>query len=154
MEKEEIDFLKEKEEKMNGKITFRSFATWFASNTGIIREHGVIFYKIKDVCYYEDFEHRNTILGIPMPETKWEKENPYKKYESCFEIANVASIFQVKQSLARKIAELGLTTPSPKANMVDKVISKLVTQIVLNTGEILFMELIDYKKLENLVSNT
>lgn len=148
MEHEEIDFLNEKKEKHGDKITFRSFATWFGSNSGLIRPHGVIIYRIKDTFYYEDFEHKKTILGFPLPPTKWERGNPYKKYESSFDLSQIESIYKVNLANANKVINQKLNTRVKKASPFDLIFRKVVTQIVLKGGEILFMELINHKEFE------
>jgi hypothetical protein len=147
MEKEEIDFLKEKEELYGGHITFRSFATWFASSKGVIRDHGVIIYRIDDTFHYEDFKHRNSILGFTLPESKSEKEHPYVKYESSFRASSILEIRTVKQSAARLAAEAESSVPAKKAGTLAKIFSKLVTAVILANGEVLYMELINPKGL-------
>ena len=41
MDREAIEFIKEKESQLGSKIGWRTFSTWFGSNKGILREYGV-----------------------------------------------------------------------------------------------------------------
>lgn len=146
MEKEEIDFLREKETLYGGKITFRSFSAWFCSSDGILREHGVILYMINNIVHFEDFEHVNTILGYPLPKTRYEKEHPYEKWESEFKCEDVVDCYKVRHSSAKEVMEGKKKAPLKTVSSFSGFFQKTVLQVLLKDGKAYYFELINTKE--------
>ncbi len=153
MEKEEIDFLREKETLYGGKITYRTFSTWFCSSDGIFRDHGVILYIINGVVHFEDFQHINTILGYPLPKTRYEKEHPYEKWESEFNVEEVMDCYKVSQSGAKDVMEGKRKAPLKALSSFSGFFQKTVAQVLLKNGKALYFELISAKEFLDALKN-
>lgn len=142
MDQETLDFLKELEERIGGKPTWRSFSTWYGTNNGILREYGVFICRIGDELYLEDFDRIPTFLGIPM---KGKKREKYERYSRSIKIEDIVSVTKVKKTAAKDAVDKFSERIIPPASAFAKAFSSLVTQLELKSGECIYLELIDYK---------
>lgn len=143
------DFLKEIEERRGGKIGWRSFSTWFSDGTNI-REYGVFIYEVDKVVYYEDFEHKRTLLGFELPKRK--DEPAYEKFEGSFPAAEVRRIITVpRHQVERFLANPARPELLHKAGLLERIFVRLLTMVELDDGRRLFFEFLDGKRLQALV---
>ncbi|MDD4082435.1 MAG: hypothetical protein WC162_09100 [Sphaerochaetaceae bacterium] len=150
-DKETTDFIMEIENRRGGKMKYRTYSTWFADNSGNIREYGVFLYQIDRTFYFEDFEKENRIFGIPLSRKK-KNQKEYVKLEGSFKVEDVKSITLVSKNSAlgycqsKNISNL----PSP-ANVFSKLFNRLITMVELEGEKVLFLELIDQKKFNQIM---
>lgn len=150
MEDEAKKFIEELEERHGGKVKYRTFSTWFATNHGIIREFGVFIYEINGVFYYEDFERKPSLFGFSIKPRK--KQAPFVKLEGSFTPESVASISRVVKSQAVACAEGYRSQESlAPAGSLQKIFSSLVNRVVLKDGTTFFLELLNPKEFEQIV---
>ena len=146
MEKEEAEFIQERETKLGYKIKWRTFSTWFGSNRGILREYGVFLCSFSDSLYLEDFERLPTFLGYPINRKNREK---YVMYDRIIHSRDIVSIRRVRKSDAEKTIRAKGTIPLSEASGITQVFAKMVTQVELKDGELLYFELISNKEFVN-----
>lgn len=144
MEEDSIAFIKGLEEQLGAKITWRTFATWYASTEGTIREYGVFLCRCQDSFYFEDFDRVPTLLGIPLNTKNRPK---YEKYSRLIPVSEVKSLSRVSKKLAEQQARSQSQKPLPEAGRMSRLMSPQVTQLVLESGECLYFELIDHKEI-------
>lgn len=142
---EAAEFIKELETRLGSRITWRTFATWFGSSEGQIREYGVFLCALEDERFYaEDFERLPQILGY----TIRQKNRPkYEKYSIIFPKESIKSISVVKKSQAESSSRAASRVPLSPAGRFSRILFPLVTQVVLDDGRIYFFELIEPKAL-------
>lgn len=143
MEYDEVKaFLEEREEILGGKIVWKTYSTFFAQLGGEVREYGVFLYSDGKTLAIEDFERGNTIFGIEIKTKK--KKSEYKKLIIKLSIDDIDRISLVTRSSAE--ASLRKHSYSThKANRLDKLLRKLVAEIAMKDGTIIFLELLSYK---------
>lgn len=145
---ESILFLKNLEDKQGGKITFKTYCTWF-SDLKNTRQFGVFLYLIDNkTFYYEDFEHYNTFLGFKLKSKKDEK--PYVKLEGSFELSSIKNIRRVSKAATLRYLT-GRRTTIPNCNLFEKLFTQLLTLIELDDNRTIVVELVDHKQFINLV---
>lgn len=144
MNEEAIKFIKDLEEQLGDKISWRTFATWYATTEGTIREYGVFLCRVGDSFYFEDFDRVPTLLGIPLNSKKREK---YEKYSRLIPVSEVKSCTRVSKKMAEQQARSQADKPLSEAGRMSKLMSPQVTQLVLESGECLYFELIDHKEI-------
>lgn len=150
MDNEADAYLKGLEEKRGGKLAWRTFSTFYANNSGIIRDHGVFLYEVNGHYWYEDFEHTAQIFGIPVPKSK--HAEPYVKYEADFGPEEVKSIRTVTKKAATAYCKGYKKYEKLKpAGLFAKLFCQCVTEFALKDGPVLFFELMD-KTLSNKIS--
>ncbi|NLA93314.1 MAG: hypothetical protein GX842_07795 [Spirochaetales bacterium] len=150
MEDEAKKFIEELEERHGGKVEYRTFSTWFASNQGVVREFGVFIYEINGVFYYEDFERKPSLFGFSLRPRK--NRPPYVKLEGSFKPEAIVSVSRVAKSQAAACAAGYRTQESlPPAGTLQKIFSSLVTRVVLDDGKTYFLELLNHKEFEQVV---
>ena len=142
MDKEEADFITARETKLGYKIKWRTFSTWFGSNRGIVREYGVFLCSFADSLYLEDFERLPTFLGYPM---KRKNQAEYVMYDRIIHSRDIVSIRRVRKSDAEKTVRSKGSVPLCKPSKFMQVFAKMVTQVELKDGELLYFELISNK---------
>jgi hypothetical protein len=145
MQDDTTQFIQNLETRFGGPIGFRTYSTWFASDSGIIREYGVFLYQIAGVFHFEDFERQPAIFGIQIKPRK--NAAPYEKFERSFSAGEIESISVVAKSKAISCAQ-GYTAQKniEPANSLGRLFRAMVTRVVLKDGETYFFELIDHKK--------
>jgi hypothetical protein len=142
---EATEFLHELENKWQGTISWKTFATWYCCSDGTLREYGVFLFKINNTFHFEDFYRESTIFGIPLPKKKNEKK--FIKMERSFTIGDVADVFQISQKSALDIAEGRLRIEqAKKIGKFDKIFRKIVTIVKLKDGSAHCFELLDTKQ--------
>lgn len=135
-------FLKELETKHDGTISWKTYATWFGSSKGIIREFGVFLYRINDTFYYEDFERKTQFLGIPLNIKK--SKNEYKKMEGAFNVNEIESTLNVSKNVASNFLQGANNINRLKQiGSFQKFFSQVVTMVTLKDGTKLFFELMN-----------
>jgi len=145
-DKETTDFIKEIENRRGGKMKYRTYSTWFADNTGNIREYGVFLYQIDETFYFEDFEKENRIFGIPLTRRK-KNQKQYIKLEGSFNVKDIKSITLVSKSNAESYCRSDNKAQlPPPASTISRIFNRLITMVELENGKIFFLELIDQKK--------
>ncbi len=143
-------FLKGLEEKRGGQLTWRTFCTFYADSTGVVREHGVFLYEVNNHFWYQDFEPTAQIFGIPLPKPK--HAEPYVQFEADFAPQDVKSIRTVLKKPA-----IGFCKGKKKyeklkpAGLFARLFCQCVTEFALKDGKVLFFELMD-KTLNNKIS--
>jgi hypothetical protein len=144
MEDDAQEFIKELEERHQGTITWRTYATWYGNDSNIIREFGVFLYRCKDSFYYEDFERSPSMFGFTLKTNK--KKEPFHKFEGSFKVSDILELKQVTKQQAIKVAQ-GFIQPDTlnKANSFDRIFRQLVEMVTLKDGSVHFFELIDRK---------
>ncbi|MCR5732234.1 MAG: hypothetical protein K6G51_04785 [Sphaerochaetaceae bacterium] len=140
MNEDAIEFIKQLEEKLGAKITYKAFCTFYADSNGNIRESGVFLCRYGDSIYYEDFEpQHNDLLELVFSKQKKKKE--FVKTSWNFKLADIESITLVSQGAARKDPKHS----HKKANPFSKLLERQVFQIKLKDNTLLFFEAIDKK---------
>ena len=140
-------FLKEREEKLGGKITYRAYALFYGSSGGEKREYGVFLYSNGNTFCFEDFEREPQILGIPI---KRKNKEPYVKLEHSFKKSDVVDVEKVYQSSALDVIA-GLASKAKRASGIGKVLKKTVTAVTLSDGTVYFFELMDKNRLDDIL---
>ena len=150
MESDAEVYLKGLEEKRGGKLTWRTFSTYYANNNKIVRDHGVFLYEVNNHYWYEDFEHTAQIFGIPLRKPK--NAEPYVKFESDFGPEDVKSIRTVTKKAATDYCKGYKKYEKLKtASFFAKMFCQCVTEFALKDGTVLFFELMD-KTLSNKIN--
>ena len=93
-----IQFLKEREERLGGRIRYRTYCTWYARLGCEKREYGVFLYTDGRTMAYEDFDREPQILGIPI------KRKSKEKYEKLLIESGKNVAKRVKNIAVRKIS--------------------------------------------------
>ena len=96
--REARQFIDQLEAELGAHIGWRTFATWFASNDGTIREYGVFLSILDDgTMYFEDFDRKPQILGFTI-----RPKNPveYVKYSRRVSLDDIRSVTRVRKSHA------------------------------------------------------
>ena len=93
-----IGFIREREERIGGKILYRTYCTWYGRVGMEKREYGVFLYSDGKTVIYEDFDRAPQILGIPIKTRKKEK---YEKLEVSFPVSAIKSIQRVTKRSAQ-----------------------------------------------------
>lgn len=148
MDREAIEFIKEKESQLGSTIGWRTFSTWFGSNKGILREYGVFLCSYDNSFYFEDFERLPTFLGYTIQKKNKEK---YIRYDMSINANDIKSITLVRKSDAEKVIRSKANVPLSKVNSFISLFAKTVTQVELSSGELLYFELISSKEFEKIV---
>ena len=146
---ESAAFLNEIEQRRGGKITFKTFSTFYADNNAIVRDYGVFLYLVNGTFFFQDFEHESTFLGFKLPKRKDQPE--YEMFESSFSPLDVDSFRTVSKKAARNCA-LGFRDFSRlrKANPVLGFLTETATEITLRDGRAMYFQFMD-KSVRNLV---
>lgn len=144
MNDDAIEFIKGIEDALGAPISWRTFATYYASTDGTVREYGVFLCRAGDDFYLEDFDRQPTMLGIPL---SVKDRGKYEKYSRRFRVDSVLSANRVARKDAEMQARLKTPSPLPESGKLSKAFSKQVTQLVLTSGECLYFELIDHKEI-------
>ena len=121
---EAIAFIKEREERIGGKILYRTYSTWYGRIGREKREYGVFLYSDGRSFIYE-----------------------YEKLEVSFPASEIMEITRV----TKRSAEVSLYNGkdlSKHPNIIDKAFRPIVTKVVLGNGDVLFFELMDPKEFE------
>lgn len=141
---EAVEFIKGIEASLGARIGWRTFAPWYADNSGIIREYGVFLCLTDDGrLYFEDFERLPQILGYTL-----KPRNPvkYEKYSKAIEIKEIKAISRVKKKQAADTCSAASRIPLTEAGSLAKALSPIVTQIELNSKECYYFELISHRE--------
>ncbi|MBK5201752.1 MAG: hypothetical protein JJE21_09535 [Spirochaetaceae bacterium] len=142
-------FISDLEKKFGGKLTWRTFSTWYGCSDGIQREFGVFMFQIEDTFHFEDFKKENLIFGIKMGTSSNKKREPFVKLEREFNKNQIKSINTTTRSIANNIINKKLNSSAiTNINLIDKLFKKLVTAVTLKDGTIHFFELIGPKEFE------
>ncbi len=139
MDQETREFIEERENKIGGKMSYRTYCTWYNDSSDNLRDRGVFIYIINNVVYYEDFENQPSFFGILLKTSKRRKKQ-YKKFERSFSINDVDNVSTIKKSNALK------NKCEKKANKIQQVFNQTVVCVKLKNKEILFFEPIDKKE--------
>ena len=148
MDKEAIEFIKEKEAQLNSKIGWRTFSTWFGTNKGILREYGVFLCAFSDSFYLEDFERLPTFLGYTIQR---KNKVEYVRFDMTFKASSIKSITTVRRSEAERVIRSKAKEPLSKVGKITALFAKTVTQVELDSGELIYFELISSKEFEKKV---
>ena len=108
--REARQFIDQLEAQLGAHIGWRTFATWFASNDGTIREYGVF-------------------LGIPL--------------------GHIRSVTRVRKSHAVDTCTTASRVPLCQAGRLAEALLPVVTQVELEDGACIYLELISHKEFVN-----
>ena len=103
MEDDAQKFIEALEARFDGKVEYRTYSTWFASDARIIREFGVFIYEINGVFHFEDFERKPSMFGFSIKPRK--NQPDYVKMEGSFLPVTVESVTIVTKSQADACAQ-------------------------------------------------
>ncbi len=149
MDEETKEFLDNLENTYGGKITWKTFATWYGCSDATFREYGVFVFKINDTLYFEDFEKKHAIFGMELKTKKKSKEK-YVQLKREIDVKEIETIFKVTQSNALDVIK---NNKDPKAlkeiNLLGKIFKKSVIAVGLKNGTYHFFEFLnldDFKK--------
>ena len=147
-DEETLEFIKEREEKLGGRLLLRTYATWFAEVAGERREFGVFMYSDGDTLVIEDFFRPAKLLGYEI-ETKREKERKknYRKMEIFLPVERIDSISLVTKGKAETALKTGNVNIPPSGG-ISKVFCRTVTMIKTE-NRTFFVEIPDHKKFIN-----
>lgn len=134
-----LSFLGELESRFGGKITFRTFASFYADNSGIVRDHGVFLYVIDGVFRFQDFKPENSILGIPV-----KRKSEYVKFESSFSAQDVRTLRIVRRKAAEDFC-MGYKAfeKIKEASLLTRILCETVLEIGLENGSFLYFRFMD-----------
>jgi len=149
MDDETKEFLDDLETQYGGKITWKTFATWYGCSDSTYREYGVFMFKINDVLYFEDFDKKYTIFGMELKPNK-KKKVKYVKLKRQIKIDEITDIFKITQANALEVIKNKKDPSSVKEiSLFDRIFRKSVTAVGLKDGTFHFFELLnteDFKK--------
>lgn len=139
-DKEREAFLNEIEQRRGGKVTYRTFSTFYADSDGNMRDFG-LFYMVNGIFWFQDFERDNSFLGFRFNRFKTEEFIPF---ESSFSPLEVVSYRTVLKKFTRKCA-MGQKDFSKlhKAPPVISLLSETVTEIRLQSGKTMYFQFAD-----------
>ena len=134
-------FLNDIEQRRGGKITFKTFSTFYADSEGNVRDYGVFIYMVNGTFWFQDFERDRNFLGFKLSKRRDEE---YVMFESSFSPLEVVSARIVLKKAARNCA-LGYRDFSKlrEANPVIGFLAETATEIRLRDGKTLYFQLID-----------
>ncbi|HQB55231.1 MAG TPA: hypothetical protein PK909_07080 [Sphaerochaeta sp.] len=136
-------FIEELETRRGGKLSWRTYATWYATTKGVFREFGVFLYKVNDSFFFEDFERQPALFGLSLRPRKGRK--PFVKYEDSFACTGVESVRTICRSDALKMIRQP-TRPVRDASWFDKAFRQVVEMVLLKDGTVHFFEVMDRKE--------
>ena len=145
--REARQFIDQLEAQLGAHIGWRTFATWFASNDGTIREYGVFLGILDDgTLYLEDFDRKPQILGFTI-----RPRNPveYVKYSLRIPLGHIRSITRVRKSHAVDTCTTASRVPLCQAGRLAEALLPVVTQVELEDGSCIYLELISHKEFVN-----
>lgn len=144
-----MEFLTEIETRRNGKISWKTYCTWFSDCINI-RQFGVFLYKVGETFYYEDFERKPSFLGF---EIKQKNAPKYEKLEGSFLASDVKNIVRLTKN--RAMAFLTHQEREDKlrpSNGFERLFSQLVSMVELQDGSRLFFEFLDEKEFKKVIN--
>jgi hypothetical protein len=149
MDDETKQFLEDLENQYDGKITWKTFATWYGCSDSTFREYGIFMFKINNIFYFEDFEKKHSIFGMDFKPKKKNKVK-YVKLKRNIDAENIIKVFKVSQANALQVIK-HRKDPSTieEINLFDKIFKKSVAAVELKDGTYHFFELLnltDFKK--------
>lgn len=153
MEQSTEEFVKEKEDKLGGKLIYRSFAVWYGDDKGNRREYGAFVYSDGRMLGIEDFFRPSKILGYEL-KTKGEEKrrSEYKKMEIMLPLSDIKCIEKVSQRKAEKSSKLHKDI-TKKVNTFTSALFRCVTKLVTEDITI-YLELPSHKEfVETLFKN-
>ncbi|HOR81016.1 MAG: hypothetical protein EWM48_01845 [Sphaerochaeta sp.] len=136
-------FIQELETRHGSKLSWRTYATWYATTKGVAREFGVFLYKVNDSFFFEDFERQPALFGFSLRPRK--NREPFVKYEDSFACTGVESVRTVSRSNALKIIRQP-SHPVKDASWFDKAFRQVVEMVLLKDGTVHFFEVMDRKE--------
>lgn len=146
MDQETKDFIAERENKLGGKMGYRTYCTYYNDTDNNLRDRGVFLFVINNVFYYEDFENQPTFFGLLIRGTNKTRKNKFEKFYSSFSKDDVLEKGLVTKSNANKLI-------IKKVNKFQKMFNQTIVYVKLKNGKTLFFEAMDkksfLKELEN-----
>ena len=148
MDEETRAFLAEIEQRRGGQISFRTFSTFYADNSGKLCQYGVFFYMVNGMFWFQDFEHVPSFLGFQLTKRK---DGEYQMFESSFSPSDVVSIRKVWKKSVIKCVQNGkdffrLRTFNP----VLGILSESATEFTMKDGRLLYFQFMD-KTVQNMI---
>lgn len=143
-------FIKEREEKLGGKLILRIFATYFAELGGEEREHGVLIYSDGKSLVWEDFFHPSTVLGFRVnSKSEKKREEEYSKMEIIIPIEDITTVELCSYKSVQKSLKT-LNDVSKRATFFNKIFTK--TRVKVKAGErIFFFEQPSYREFKQFI---
>lgn len=141
MDEETKAFLADIELRRGGQITFKTFSTFYADNSGKLCQDGVFFYRVGGQFWFQDFEHVSTFLGFIL--TK-KKDPDYQMFESSFSPSDVVSIRKVWKKSVIRCALYGKDFFKLRTfNPVLGFLSESATEFTMKDGRLLYFQFMD-----------
>lgn len=146
MDEETVQFLEDLETQYGGKITWKTFATWYGCSDSTFREYGVFMFKIKDTYYFEDFEKKYSIFGMDL-RTKKKNKIKYVKLQRNINAKEITKVFKISQAKALEVIKRGKNPSELKEiSLFDKIFKKSVAAVQLKDGTYHFFELMNLEE--------
>ena len=141
-------FLNDIEQRRGGKITFKTFSTFYADSKGNVCDYGVFLYMVDGTFWFQDLERDRNFLGFKL---RKRSDEVYEMFESSFSPLDVVSFRTVMKKAARNCA-LGFRDFSKlrKANPVIGFFAETATEIRLRDGKTMYFQLMD-KSVRNMI---
>ena len=150
MDEETRAFLAEIEHRRGGQISFRTFSTFYADNSGKLCQYGVFFYRVNGMFWFQDFEHVPSFLGFQLTKSRDEE---YQMFESSFSPSDVVSIRKVwKKSVIRCVQNGKDFSKLHTFNPVLGILSESATEFTMKDGRLLYFQFMDRTVQEMIVT--
>ena len=148
MDEETKAFLADIEQRRGGQISFKTFSTFYADNSGKLCRYGVFFYRVNGMFWFQDFEHVPSFLGFNLTR---KKDSEYQMFEACFSPSDVVSIRKVWKKSVIKCAMYGKDFfKLRRFNPVLGFLSESATEFTMKDGRLLYFQFMD-KTVQNMI---
>ena len=138
LDKDTINFLREREQRLEGRMKYRTYSLYYGSNSGESREYGVFLYTDGETFIFEDFDRPPQVMGI---EIKRKNQPEYIKMEHTFTRSEVDDIETVTRQSALDAVKYG-SQAKPVSGLMAKL-RKTLTEVTLKDGTKYYFELMD-----------
>ena len=148
MDEETKAFLADIEQRRGGRISFKTFSTFYADSSGKLCRYGVFYYRVNSMFWFQDFEHVPSFLGFNLTR---KKDSEYQMFEACFSPSDVVSIRKVWKKSVIKCAMYGKDFfKLRRFNPVLGFLSESATEFAMKDGRLLYFQFMD-KTVQNMI---
>ncbi len=141
MDEEREKFIKEKEERYGGSITFISFTRLLGySKPDSPKNLNGLIYIINNIVYFEDFKPR------PSPLMMY-SDKEFTKYEFNIPLDQISSVINIKESEALSCVRgaISFTNISALTGSFYKLFHKSASMLITNNSYAIFLDMTDIK---------
>ncbi len=144
-DRETMEFLQAREDRLEGKMIYRTYSLYYGSSEGEERQWGVFLYSDGELFIFEDFDRKPSFLGIELKNAKRPK---YEKLERSFYRNDVQSVTLVTRSSAAKAIK-GEKSAARPSGLFDRIFRKNLTEVALKSGRKYYFELMERDRFES-----